>query len=248
MLRTSQRPSNGAASPESWDQKKTLPSLFNRSLTAPPSPPDSEKEGSERSYSHRPSEVTWTVYSAYGQIKHELKEILPLFSLTLNTWLPIIPEAQLKHLSTLEESTPDLETSALLLSIYLVTKEPPQDGSLETIYTVVKGVHSTLHTTTAHPVPIIQIGMLLALYEQGQAIHRVAFMTIGAAVRLAQLEGYHKSISINLDQRDVEKQEQLRLQRHVWWLLVVVERYDWSTACENATYIFCQNPCASVSG
>lgn len=167
-----------ATTSEEWLQKKSPPSLFQPANTAPPSPPESDS-ASEHSYNNRSSSSSLTVHSAYHAIKHELTEILRIFSLSTNTWLPIVTEPQLNHLKSHNDHPPDIETCLLLLSIYIITKEPPEGGSLEGIYSVLKSLHSNLHTTNVQAIPVIQCGMLLALYEQGQSLHQVSYMTIG---------------------------------------------------------------------
>lgn len=149
--------------------------------------------------------------------------ILRVFSLSTNIWLPFLTENEISQLKSLDGSTPEVETIILLLSIYLVTKEPPEGGTLENIYTVVKQCHLSLHTTNGPVGLIIQSGMLLSMYEQGQALHLVSGMTLGSMIRLAQLSGFHRTININLKTVGPSR-ETLEEQRRVWWTLVVLER------------------------
>ena len=193
-----------------------------RAIVAPLSSSESDS-ASEHSPNNRSSGPILAVHSAYEAVKDELPEILRLFSRSTNTWLPFVTESQLNTFRYQHEATLNIETIVLLLAIYLVTKEPPEDSSLETVYSVLKSTHCNLHSTNAQLIPIIQAGLLIALYEQGQALHRTSYMTIGAAVRLAQVAGFHKSINIDLDNAPVPRAT-LEQQRHVWWTAVLLER------------------------
>jgi hypothetical protein len=169
--------------------------------------------------------LTTPIYAPYHAVKHELPEIVRLYLATVNTWFPIVAESRQSDLDTRNGSVPDAETCTLLLAIYLVTKQPTDGANLDSLYSGLKRYHSNLHTISTKSIPIIQAGILLAMYEQGQSLHQLSYLTIGAAVRVAQAVGMHRTLEIDLETVDTNRAE-LEHQRHVWWVLVIMERYN----------------------
>lgn len=104
-----------------------------------------------------------------------------------------------------------------------MTKRPIDGGSLHSLYTGLKRFHSNLHTISTQSIPTIQAGMLLAIYEQGQSLHQLSYLTIGACVRMGQVAGMHKTLHTDLNAAG-PRQEELQQHRHMWWCLVILER------------------------
>lgn len=202
----------------------TIPRFFPRPANGPPSPDSDSAADNPFLNSKAISRLTAPIYTPFHAIKHEIGEILEVYMQTVNMWLPMITDAQVPHLKNQDGSTPDAETCTLLLAVYLVTKQPSEGTNLDSLYTGLKRFHSDLYTISTQSVPIIQAGMLLAIYEQGQSLHQLSYMTIGACVRFAQAIGMHRSIRIEIDYES-ERREEMQQQRHIWWCLVILERF-----------------------
>lgn len=197
--------------------------FFSGPNNGPPSP-DSDSAGDCPVFHNNVvSKLTAPIYTPFHAIKHEIGAVFELYLETLNTWVPIVAESQYTRLSNRDGSTPDAETCTLLLAIYLVTRQPDDGVGLDELYTSLKRFHSNLYTISTQSVPIIQAGMLLAIYEQGQALHQLSYLTIGACVRLAQAVGMHRTLEKDIELASPSGGE-MQEQRHIWWCLVILER------------------------
>jgi hypothetical protein len=163
----------------------------------------------------------------FSAIKPELMCTCNLYLDTINASLPILIADQLrKHVADLDQVF-GLELRTLLLSVYLVTKLPdqlPEGGTdLANLYSLVKLFHSNLVTTSRPSIDLIQAGLLIAVYEQGQAQDDEAYLTVGLCARMGHAIGLQKTlrgdIPSHLGSRDL-----LETYKHVWWSLIVLER------------------------
>jgi hypothetical protein len=164
---------------------------------------------------------------AYDTVKPKLISICNQYLDTMNAALPILIDAEFrKYLSDLD-SPPEMDVRTLLLSVYLVTKMPtqlPAGGSdLDNLYSALKPFYTHFTSTSRPSISIIQAGILIAIYEQGQAEDETAYLTLGLCARMGYAIGLHKSLSedlsLELGSRDV-----IETHKHVWWSLIIIER------------------------
>ena len=166
-------------------------------------------------------------HDAFNALRYELKATCNNYLDTINTSLPLVIDTELRtHLSNLDQIT-DTETRLLLLSIYLVTKMPVQfpDGGTDigSLYAVIKPFYADFNFTRRISIPVIQAGLLIAVYEQGQALDDAAYLTIGACARMGQAIGLHKSLQEDLPS-DPCARDLLQTRKHVWWILICLDR------------------------
>ena len=167
------------------------------------------------------------LHNAFNALRHELKATCNNYLDTINTSLPLVIDTELRtHLRNLDQIT-DTEIRLLLLSIYLVTKMPVHlpDGRTDigSLYSVIKPFYADFNSTRKLSIPIIQAGLFIAVYEQGQALDEAAYLTIGACARMGQAIGLHKSLQEDLPS-DPCARGLLETRKHVWWILICLDR------------------------
>jgi hypothetical protein len=166
--------------------------------------------------------------AAFTAIEHEIREVCDLYFGTMNTWLPVVIETNLRKELENIGKTKDLEaeTCLLMLCIYLLTHEPTpatEDVSATNkLYTILKSSYYAVQSFGNPTLVTIQAGMLLAIYEQGLALQKQSYLTIGACARMGHAIGLHKTIS--LDSSPKEPDPDLEDQRHVWYCVIAFER------------------------
>jgi len=167
------------------------------------------------------------LHDAFNAIRHELKVTCNTYLDTMNVSLPIVIDDQLRsHLNELDQIT-DTDIRLLLLSVYLVTKMPVKaaDGGtdIDSLYAVIKPFYADFNSTRSPSIPIIQAGLLIAVYEQGQGLDEVTYLTIGVCARMGQAMGLHKSLKQDL-LSDPGDRDLLETRKHVWWVLLCLDR------------------------
>lgn len=114
----------------------------------------------------------------------------------------------------------------LFLALKLLTTFPPATNprNLRTpLYHAVKHFHLEVESSTILSLPVLQTGVLLALYEIGHAIYPEAFLFIGLCARYAHALGIN--VSQNLNRRKVLPLLEVEERRRVWWALVILDRF-----------------------
>lgn len=164
---------------------------------------------------------------AFTALQPELIRTCNLYLETMNASLPILIEAQFRKCVTDLDQVPEIKVRVLLLSIYLVTKIPTQEPEevtdLEALYSVLKPFYLDLTATRRPSLHIIQAGMLIAVYEQGQAKDETAYLTIGLCARMGHAMGLHRSLHEDMPS-DLDSRDTIETHKHVWWSLIILER------------------------
>lgn len=171
--------------------------------------------------------ISAQLHDTFNALRHELKSTCDHYLESFNTSLPIIIEAELRNHLTNFDRVIDTEIRLLLLSIYLVTKTPgrlPHGGTdVDSLYSFIKPLYADFTSTRSPSIPVIQVGFLIAIYEQGQGLHEAAYLTIGVCARMGQAIGLHKSLKEDLPSDRVAR-NRLETHKHVWWILICLDR------------------------
>jgi len=143
----------------------------------------------------------------------------------IHTWMPFISKKRFygSHLRPSFQTQPDV--ALLLLALKLITTPPtPRPRNPRTpLYHAVKHFHLDVEGSSAFSTPVLQAGILVALYEILHAIYPAAFQSIGACARYAHALGINVSKSLNTKRMLtlVEVEER----RRVWWAIVILDRF-----------------------
>lgn len=145
---------------------------------------------------------------------------------TLHTWFPIISSTDL--LARACRIAPDIQNAILFLSIYLHTDypDPTSDGGacLASVYGLVKGAWSHFQVSRGYTIPLIQAGLLIAMYEDGQLLEEVSHSTIVTCANMGYSLGLQNSLHHDIAVGSPESA--LETQRRVWWGIIILERYE----------------------
>jgi hypothetical protein len=148
----------------------------------------------------------------------------------IHPWMPFISKKRFyeSYLGPSLQSQPDVVL--LLLSIKLITTLPPtQPRNARTpLYYAAKHFYLEVEGSSIFSLPVLQAGVLLALYELGHAIYPAAYLTIGTCARYAFALGINIGAAVN--PRKVITLVEVEERRRIWWAIVILDRFvSWVT-------------------
>jgi hypothetical protein len=154
-----------------------------------------------------------------------ISSLCATYSKTLHTWFPIISSTDLFARAC--RIAPDIQNTILFLSIYLHNDytDPTSDGGsyLESVYGLVKGAWSHFQVSHGYTIPLIQAGLLIAMYEDGQLLEEESHSTIVTCANMGYSLGLHNSLRHDIAASSPEPA--LETHRLVWWGIIILERY-----------------------
>lgn len=155
----------------------------------------------------------------------EIRATASKFFEYIHLWMPFISKKRFYelHLPSSFQSQPDVVL--LLLSLKLITTIPPTSprNPQTPLYHAVKHFYLEVEHSSILSLPVLQAGVVLALYELGHAIYPAAFLSIGTCTRYAYTLGINVSQSLKISRvlTLVEAEER----RRVWWAIVILDRF-----------------------
>lgn len=151
----------------------------------------------------------------------DIQAVSDRFFKSVYMWMPIISKPRFSSTLLNRLTYKKAELYLLILSMKLCsTRGTPLNNAL---YETVKLFHFKLQSSGVLSVLVLQAAVLIALYEQGQAIYPAAFLSIGSCARYAAALGIDKSIlsPSTAESQWIEEEEC----RRVWWAILVLDRY-----------------------
>jgi hypothetical protein len=142
---------------------------------------------------------------------------------TLNEWLPVVLSSELDDCAERILVSPDGESSLLIYSCFLLSQICGNESHLEVdeFYLKCKGFFTLLISQRRSSEKLVQVGLLLSLYEYLQAMNDVALTTIASSALLSDRTG----IFLLHDQDGIGCHTiSLTLSKRIWWILFVLER------------------------
>jgi hypothetical protein len=167
--------------------------------------------------------------------------------------LPIISRIRYNSLITLG-AEPEADYSVLLLTMCLITYAPalghqPGQGiappyEQQNLYLAARSLLAQIQCFSSPSVPLIQAGLLIAVYEYRQGRSGDAFATIASTARIAYAARINSPKSHQTDATKVYSHTEytdLRLQAeeaaNTWWAIVIYERYVFPKSSRNTKTI-----------
>ncbi|EED16785.1 conserved hypothetical protein [Talaromyces stipitatus ATCC 10500] len=148
---------------------------------------------------------------------------------TLNEWLPVVLPGEVDDSISSILSSQDSESSLLLYSCYLLSQicgnEPL--SNVDELYFRCKGFFTLLVSQRRNSEKLVQIGLLLSLYEYLQAMIDVALTTIASSTLLAD------HIGLFLERDGGGHSTRLTSSKRIWWSLFILERVIMAAAIDN---------------
>jgi hypothetical protein len=155
----------------------------------------------------------------------EIRAMALKFFQTIHSWLPIISRRRFYHHVLNPLVSPSADTTLLLLSMKLVASphREQMDSSKNPLYLAVKRLFLELEISGALTIQLLQAGVLISVYEYGNAIYPSAYISIGVCAR------YGTAVAINLPMSSAGASDwkwvELEEQRRIWWAILALERY-----------------------
>ena len=153
---------------------------------------------------------------------HDIRsECLPYLG-TLNEWLPVVSSCELDECISSILFCPDGESSLLIYSCFLLSqmcgnKSHPEVNEL---YLKCKGFFTLFVSQRRSSEKLLQIGLLLSVYEYLQAMVDVAMATIASVAFL----GDHTGLFLQRDGNGYSTT--LTRSKQIWCILFILERYS----------------------
>ena len=145
--------------------------------------------------------------------------------MTLHTWFPIISTTDL--LARASQAFYNIEDMILILSVYLHADHADSTSrsgtSLSSVYDLVKEEWSRFQAAHDCSVILIQAGLLIAIYEDGQLLEDISRATIITCARMGFSLGLQNSLHSNI--KAGSSGHDLEIHRRVWWGIIILERY-----------------------
>ena len=138
-----------------------------------------------------------------GAVNFNLSQGLTAFGPCIQQWCPILEEDEFLGCCDYAVSEPVNANNGprnpiIWMSLWLVTRRPcsPDEFMGESeLYAALKQVHALLQTTQTPDLSILQVGLIIAMYELGHGLRQQAFQTIGnctATLRILDIEATQK--------------------------------------------------------
>lgn len=152
----------------------------------------------------------------------------------IHRWMPFISKKRFYdiYMQPSFHSRPD--AALLLLALKLITTLPIPDvlNPRTSLYHAVK--HFYTEVEGSFSLPVLQAGILVALYELGHGIYPSAFISIGQCARYAHALGINTGHTVPatkvLTLLEVEER------RRVWWAIVILDRFV-SIGCPGRPFV-----------
>jgi hypothetical protein len=156
--------------------------------------------------------------------------------------LPVISRTRFYNNLITLGATPAADFSVLLLAICLVTRAPAlgyesghgatRSVEQQSLYLTARSLFAQVQVSCSPSVPLIQAGLLLAVYEYTHGRPDDAFMTIAGSARMAYAARIHardrhqtQMTHIAGHNADTDLLLQAEEAANTWWGIVICERY-----------------------
>jgi hypothetical protein len=174
-------------------------------------------------------ELTKEAYDIMAREVDDIPLSLSRYFRCVNSWFPIVREADVHEQITLLQQMPNADFAILVLTIHLVSHmyedetTRTKDGR-EIFYQTVKRLYSITLSSRTPSIELIQAGILVALFEHFQALHDATYQTLGTCARMGYSLGVQESICPNAPLEDTESSSVVEKRKHVWWGIIILER------------------------
>ncbi|RDW77758.1 hypothetical protein BP6252_05811 [Coleophoma cylindrospora] len=167
-------------------------------------------------------DITTQVGSIIRENGLDIESIRQDYFHNIHVWFPILAGDRIQRGLENFTAQPCSELAGLLLSMALVTRYPGKPGDNTPVqapmYFEAKALYSALVSSGYSQLEVMQMGILISLYEQGQGMTENAKLTMSTCARLA--------IKLNIQQRKLQiaNIQDSEFGRS-WWGLVILDRF-----------------------
>ncbi|KAH6888444.1 putative fungal-specific transcription factor [Thelonectria olida] len=149
------------------------------------------------------------------------------YFLTIHRWLPIVFKRGFFSSLLNPVAQRQTELGLLILCMKLCCTGPSEDGQTDTeLYRIAKKLHHAAESTGPLSIPVLQAGILIAVYELGHAVYPAAYLTVGACARYG--------LALRIDRLSLELEDEagtprlwneLEERRRIWWAVLMLDRF-----------------------
>jgi Fungal Zn(2)-Cys(6) binuclear cluster domain/Fungal specific transcription factor domain len=161
------------------------------------------------------------------------------------TWMPII--GRKRYLNTVLNPLSPLRRPTILLALCmkLCCLEVLDDGGKErgSLYQSAKTFYSEVESTEGLCLQVLQAGILIAIFEIGDAIYPAAYLTVGACARYGVAMGLDKINQERMggDHNHAASWMEIEERRRAWWGVLILDRSVASVATPIISYFDTRN-------
>jgi hypothetical protein len=158
-----------------------------------------------------------------------IRNIAYTFFDSIHWWMPIISKkAFFAHLlNPLSQRRSELSLLIICMQLYCAPDLNPGTGALDVsaMYHNAKRLHFEMETAGVLSLRVLQAGILLALYEVGQAIYPAAYLTVGSCARYGIAIGVDKlREEASNEYGNVRSMSEIEERRRAWWTILFLDR------------------------
>ncbi|KAL3452561.1 fungal-specific transcription factor domain-containing protein [Aspergillus insuetus] len=156
---------------------------------------------------------------------------------SVHLWFPILdPDLYYKQMSS-SWNLQRPEFLLLSLSMFLVNARP--DGielssQVLALYTSIKGFIGLFDSIGPTSLELIQVRLLITIFESGHGKPQSAYMTMGSTLRAAVALGLNND-SPKPSQTSLEQQRKAEEEKRVWWGVMIMDRYAALDICKRGS-------------
>jgi hypothetical protein len=157
-----------------------------------------------------------------------VEDIATRYFCGVHSFIPIIPRPCFQDQVTSHATSPSGPFSVLLLSICLITYHPalsphaPQSLDRETLFLASKTIFAEAQAVFPPSLPLIQAGIIIAVYEYANHKLNDAISTISVCARMGQAARIHLA---EPDQKVRSSSCQYGGDEYnTWWQIIILER------------------------
>lgn len=148
---------------------------------------------------------------------------------TVHWWMPIISKRGFfAHLNPLSPRRGEI--NLLIRCMQLICSDTSSvaqgDIDLPKAYQELKKLHFEMETAGVLSLRVLQAGLLISLYEIGNAIYPAAYMTVGACARYGLALGIDRLVlDPTADHEGLWARSEIEENRRAWWMILLLDRY-----------------------
>lgn len=157
-----------------------------------------------------------------------IRDIAATFFRTIHRWYPIVSKQAFFTclLNPLSQRQTELSLLALCMRLSCTTpsEADEENGNKTALYRVAKRYYREVETAGVQSIHVLQAGILIAIYELGQAIYPAAYLTVGACARFGLGLGINNLSLASPGGIDERSWNEIEEKRRVWWAVLILDR------------------------
>jgi hypothetical protein len=192
---------------------------------------------------HRASEqVYFQVHGVIRATGQFVDDISARYFCSFHRHLPIISRSRFSNNLVSGDAAPTADFSVLLLAMCLITHAPALGYNAvqgaapsvdqKSIYLTTRSLLAQVQASCSPSIPLIQAGLLLAVYEYIQGRPDDSFVTISGSARMAYAIRMHTRDRGQIQMAhayghntNMDPPQQAEEEANTWWGIVIFERY-----------------------